>query len=266
MSKTVIIGDVHGRSLWKLITHQERDADRVIFIGDYFDSFDISGVEQLHNFREIIEYKETAFTNEGGDDQHKTEVVLLIGNHDHHYFPEVGYSGTSGYQTRIAPSISQVVDENRQHLQMAYGFGEYLFTHAGVSPIFMDEVFGSNGWSKENVVADLNELFKHKPKAFEFNGFDPYGDNVTQTPIWIRPRSLMASNNMSTNKKNPKLSSKKTLKEDYIQVVGHTQVMKLDLDSAIKAFGGRYYLIDCQATTGDYLIIEDDEFKIGKTK
>jgi predicted MPP superfamily phosphohydrolase len=256
MSKTVIIGDVHGRSLWKLITHQERDADRIIFIGDYFDSFDISGVEQLHNFKEIIEYKETS----------GKEVVLLIGNHDHHYFPEIGYTGTSGYQSRIAPSISQVIDENRHHLQMAYGFGEYLFTHAGVSPIFMDEVFGSNGWSKENVVADLNELFKHKPKAFDFNGFDPSGDNITQTPIWIRPRSLMASNNMSTNKKNPKLSSNNSLKKDYIQIVGHTQVVKLDLDGAMKAMGGRYYLIDCQGTTGEYLIIEDNQLRVGKTR
>jgi predicted MPP superfamily phosphohydrolase len=256
MSKTVIIGDVHGKSLWKLITHQERDADRIIFIGDYFDSFEISGVEQLHNFREIIEYKETS----------GKEVVLLIGNHDHHYFPEIGYNGTSGYQTRIAPSISQVVDENRHYLQMAYGFGEYLFTHAGVSPIFMDEVFGSNGWSKENVVADLNELFKHKPKAFNFNGFDPSGDNITQTPIWIRPRSLMASNNMSVNKKNPKLSSNNSLKEDYIQIVGHTQVVKLDLDGAMKAMGGRYYLIDCQGTTGEYLIIENDQLRVGKTR
>jgi len=256
MKKTVVIGDTHGRSLWKLITHQEQDADRFIFVGDYFDSFDISGVEQLHNFREIIEYKEIS-----GKD-----VILLIGNHDYHYFPEIGYTGTSGYQTRIAPSISQVIDENRHHLQMAYGFGEYLFTHAGVSPIFMNEVFGSKGWSKENVVADLNELFKHKPKAFNFNGFEPSGDNITQTPIWIRPRSLMASNNMSVNKKNPKLSSNKSLKKDYIQIVGHTQVFKLDIDGAMKAAGGRYYLIDCQESTGEYLIIEDNELKIGKTR
>jgi|694.fasta_scaffold14722_24 hypothetical protein len=244
--KTVILGDTHGRSLWKLITHQEKDADRIIFIGDYFDSFDISGVEQLHNFREIIEYKETS----------GKEVVLLIGNHDYHYFPEIGYTGTIGYQTRIAPSISQIIDENRHHLQMAYGFGEYLFTHAGVSPVFMDEVFGSNGWSKENVVVDLNELFKHKPKAFDFNGFESSGDNITQTPIWIRPRSLMVS-----NKKHDR-----SLKKDYIQIVGHTQVVRLDLDTAIKAMGGRYYLIDCQETTGEYLIIENDKFKIGKTR
>lgn len=254
--KTIVISDTHGRSLWKLITYQEKDADRIIFLGDYFDSFDIPGVEQIHNFKEIIEYKKTS----------SKEVVMLIGNHDHQYFPEVGYTGTSGYQPGIAPSISQVIEENRDHLQIAYGFNNYLFTHAGVSPIFMDQVFGSNSWSKENVVTDLNEMFKHKPKVFNFNGFDPYGDNITQTPIWIRPRSLMASNNMSINKKNPKLSSKTSLKKDYIQIVGHTQVIKLDVDGAMKAMGGRYYFTDCQETSGEYLIIQDDGLSVGTTR
>ena len=55
--KTIILGDTHGRSNWKLAIHQEQP-DRIIFIGDYFDSFDIPGVEQIHNFKEIIQYKE----------------------------------------------------------------------------------------------------------------------------------------------------------------------------------------------------------------
>ncbi len=177
--KTVVLGDTHGRSNWKLAIYQEEPIDRLIFIGDYFDSYDIPGVEQIDNFKNIIKYKE---------DNPQVEVVMLIGNHDHHYFPEIGYTGTSGYQHRIAPSITQVIDENRHHLQMAYGFDNYLFTHAGVSPVFMDQVFGKDDWSKESVVVDLNELFRYKPKAFEFNGFDAYGDNSTQTPIWIRPR------------------------------------------------------------------------------
>jgi hypothetical protein len=244
--KTLCLGDTHGRSNWKLAIHQE-NPDRVIFMGDYFDSFEISGVEQLHNFKEIIEFKNST----------DKEVVLLIGNHDHHYFPEIGYTGTIGYQTRIAPSIVQVIDENRHHLQMAYGFKEYLFTHAGVSPVFMNDVFGVNGWSKENVVADLNELFRYKPKAFDFYGFDPYGDSETQTPIWIRPRSLMRAN------KNKDYG----LKKDYIQIVGHTQIKELNLLHTQKITGGRYYFIDTMETSGQYLIIGDDnELSVNSTK
>jgi hypothetical protein len=246
MSKTIVIGDLHGRSNWKLAIHQE-NPDRVIFIGDYFDSFEISGVEQIHNFKEIIEYKKT---------NPQVEVIMLIGNHDHHYFPEVGYTGTSGYQSGVGHAITQVIDENRHHLQMAYGFGEYLFTHAGVSPRFMDQVFGPNDWSKENVVVDLNELFRYKPKSFEFNGFDPYGDSQEQTPIWIRPGSLM-----SINKKH-----EKGLKKDYIQIVGHTQMKKLDILGSDKYTGGRYYFIDTMETSGDYLIIEDGKLRTNSVR
>lgn len=237
--KTIVLGDTHGRSNWKLAIHQDKP-DRVIFIGDYFDSFEISGVEQIDNFKQIIKYKE---------DNPQVEVVMLIGNHDHHYFPEVGYTGTSGYQSGIAPSITQVIDENRHHLKIAYEFGEYLFTHAGVSPVFMDQVFGKEGWSKDYIETDLNELFKYKPRAFNFNGLESSGDNTTQTPIWIRPRSLM-----SANKKH-----EKGLKKDYIQVVGHTQMNKLDLDGSDKFTGGRYYFIDTMETSGQYLVIEDNK-------
>ncbi len=245
--KTVVLGDTHGRSNWKLAIYQEEPIDRLIFIDDYFDSYDIPGVEQIDNFKNIIKYKE---------DNPQVEVVMLIGNHDHHYFPEIGYTGTSGYQHRIAPSITQVIDENRHHLQMAYGFDNYLFTHAGVSPVFMDQVFGKDDWSKESVVVDLNELFRYKPKAFEFNGFDGYGDNSTQTPIWIRPRSLMSS-----NKKH-----EKGLKKDYIQVVGHTHMKRIDLKGSDQFTGGRYYFIDTMDTSGDYLIIEDNKLRINSVK
>jgi predicted MPP superfamily phosphohydrolase len=246
MKKTLILGDTHGRSNWKLAIHQEQP-DRVIFIGDYFDSFEFSGVEQIDNFKQIIQYKEN---------NPQVEVVLLIGNHDHHYFPEIGYTGTSGYQSKIAPSITQVIDENRHHLQMAYGFENYLFTHAGVSPVFMDQVFGADDWSIENVVVDLNEMFRYKPKAFEFNGFDAYGDNTTQTPIWIRPRSLMQVNKKHT----------KSLKKDYIQIVGHTGMKRLDLDGTDKFTGGRYYFIDTMETTGEYLIIQDNKLRTNSVK
>ena len=246
MKKTLVLGDTHGRSNWKLAIHQEQP-DRVIFIGDYFDSFEFSGVEQIDNFKQIIQYKEN---------NPQVEVVLLIGNHDHHYFPEIGYTGTSGYQSGIAPSITQAIDENRHHLQMAYGFDKYLLTHAGVSPVFMDQVFGENDWSVESVVVDLNELFRYKPKAFEFNGFDAYGDNTTQTPIWIRPRSLM-----SANKKH-----KKSLRKEYIQIVGHTGMKRIDIDGSDKFTGGRYYFIDTMEISGEYLVIQDNSLSVNSVK
>ena len=244
--KTIVLGDTHGRSVWKLITHKE-NPDRVIFIGDYFDSFDISGVEQIHNFKEIIEYKEKG----------ECEVVMLIGNHDHHYFPEIGNTGTSGYQTTLAPSINQVIDENRHHLIMAYQMQEFVFTHAGVSSKFMDNVFGKGGWKTETIVDQLNEMFKYKPKTFEFAMavnpdqwyIDPTGDNQEQSPIWIRPRSLMRANY-------------DTLRKQIVQVVGHTEIKKIDVEG--HGTGNRYWFIDTLGTSGQYMIIEDGEIRFNE--
>ncbi len=36
--KTIVIGDIHGRTSWKDIIEKEQTWDKVIFIGDYFDS------------------------------------------------------------------------------------------------------------------------------------------------------------------------------------------------------------------------------------
>lgn len=241
--KTLVIGDIHGRSTWKLAVHLE-NPDRVIFVGDYFDSFDLNAEEQLNNFLDIIEYKKTS----------GKEVVLLIGNHDLHYFPEVGYTGTSGYQPVAKYQIEYVIDQNRQHLQMAYQFDNYLFTHAGVSTVFMNNVFGEGGWSIEHVAVELNELFRYKPHAFEFTGWDPYGNDKGQTPVWIRPLALLRSNRNTV------------LKKQYVQIFGHTQMDRIDLKAIQKSYGNRYYPIDCLGTSGEYLIIEGDKVKVGSTK
>lgn len=231
--KIVVIADLHGISLWKDIVSKNKDADKVVFLGDYFDSFDIPGIDQIFNFKKIIEYKNTS----------NSEVTLLIGNHDCHYFPEIGYTGTSGYQNKISVYINQIIQDNRMHLQIAHKIDNFLFTHAGVSDVFMNQTFGDNNWNIDNIDFELNELFKYKPKSFDFNGLEPSGDNMCQTPIWIRPRSLMKAN------KDSKIKNK------YIQVVGHTKVTQIDVKGL--STGDRYYFIDCLSTSGQYMVIND---------
>jgi len=239
--KTLILGDTHGRSNWKDVLAAHPDAARVIFMGDYFDSFDISGVEQLHNFNEIIRFKEET----------DKEVIMLIGNHDHHYL-DVGET-YSGYKAAHKWDFQDALKKNMHHLQIAYKLDDVLFTHAGVSPIWMDDTFGYTGWTRETMVADLNELYRVKPHRFNFShkGWDPSGDSVEQGPIWIRPRSLMKSNKGDDG-----------LKKRFIQVVGHTQVNNIfdSFTASEKAMGGRYYLVDAMEE-GGYVVYEDGELK-----
>lgn len=237
--KTVFIGDIHGRSDWKLIVHLEQP-DRVVFVGDYFDSCNISGAEQIHNFKEIIEYKKSG----------KSEVIMLIGNHDYHYFPWIGRQHTTGYQSGIAMQIGQLLEENQHHLQMCYEMNNILCSHAGIGH---DWLVYQNEHSSGSIAEFVNDIWKYQPRKFAFNGcgFDDTGDSKTQTPIWIRPRSLMAGNKDTF------------LKKDYIQIVGHTGVNQIDIKG--KATGGRYYFIDA-LDAGEYLVLTDDTFTLGKIK
>lgn len=229
--KTVFIGDLHGRSTWKDILAKEQP-DHVVFMGDYFDSFDLSAAVQMHNFQELIDYKTTS----------KASVIMLIGNHDLHYFSGINDAQTSGFQRVAYWQINQLVEDNKHHMQMAYQYGKYLCSHAGISPEWLNRR-GYNH-SEGSIVRFVNDLWKHKPGAFSFadNGYghsNPYGDDTYQTPVWIRPKSLM------------KACKNTTLKQDYIQIVGHTEVKSIDIKG--NGTGGRYYFIDA-VPSGQYLV------------
>jgi len=246
--KLVAIGDIHGRDIWKQIVAKEHDADEFVFVGDYFDSFTVKGPDQINNFLDIIEFKK----------QSKVPVILLIGNHDHHYYPGVDDSGTSGYQTLLAPSIKYVVNENKQYLQAAYQVGEFVFTHAGLSSEWLDDSI--EDWNADNVVEKVNELFQYQPGKIAYRSYKQVGDQVYgaqgygneafQGPIWIRPTALMNAN-------------KKTLRKKIIQVVGHTPQDNIDIEG--KSTGGRYYFIDTlEYNQGQYLIVTDGVVSLGK--
>jgi hypothetical protein len=247
--KLVAIGDIHGRDIWKQIVAKEQDADEFVFVGDYFDSFTVKGVDQINNFLDIIEFKK----------QSKVPVTLLLGNHDYHYYPGIDETSTSGYQTLMAPSIKHVVGDNKQHLQAAYQSGEFIFSHAGFSSMWLDDIV--EDWDVTNMVDKVNELFKYQPgliayRSFkminetEWYGAQGYGDETFQGPIWIRPKSLMKANY-------------DTLRKQIIQVVGHTPQDNIDIKGM--STGGRYYFIDTlEYNQGQYLVVTDGVVSLGK--
>lgn len=213
--RILAIGDVHGRSHWKEIIANE-SFDKVIFVGDYFDSFNIGGESQIENFKDIIALK-TALHN---------DCILLIGNHDVHYmnFWQERYSGfQKGYQY----TISDVLHKNLDKLQMCYTQDNLCFTHAGITKT----------WAKKHYIdlnfleKSINELWYYRPLSFMFQGKEPYGNDITQSPIWVRPESL-----------------REDAIEDYIHIVGHTTVKDISyLENVI--------LIDCLENK-NYLIHE----------
>jgi len=243
--KTVLIGDIHGHNSWKQIIDKEQDADRFVFVGDYFDSFTIPGVKQMDNFLDIIEFKEST----------DKEVVLLLGNHDYHYFPEIDETSTSGYQTTMAPTFKILLGENKKHLQIAYQFDDFVCSHAGFSSVWLDDIV--EDWDVTNMVDKVNELFQNQPGLIAYRSFKMinetewigargYGEETFQGPLWIRPKALMNANY-------------DTLRTQIRQVVGHTTRKQIDIEG--QSTGGRYYFIDTMPR--EYLIVIDGDVHLG---
>lgn len=232
--KTICLGDTHGRQDWKKIV--EQPFDRVIFIGDYLDTReDITPLEQLENLREIILFKQFNLN----------KVILLIGNHDYHYWPGID-ERYSGYQPQMRASFEYEFRQFGDMFQMAHEQDGIMFTHAGVT----EEWLKNNNLTKDDphffLLDQINDLFKHQPSKFGFCGFDPYGDNITQSPIWVRPRSLM-----------------KDHVKGYKQVVGHTTMKKIE-PMAYNEDIDKFYFIDTLGMSGEYLVIEDGTINIMK--
>jgi hypothetical protein len=216
--KTIFIGDIHGRNIWKDIIKKENPS-RVVFVGDYFDSFDIPGIDQIHNFREICNLK-----LESG-----IEVILLVGNHELHYM-HIG-AIYSGFQPGLQFDISSILSENKDLLQMVYTIDDLLVSHAGVSSVWMDGTFGDE-WNIRNLVDLINQTFLYRPRNFKFSGYDPHGDSPTQSPVWIRPKSLLVANRKSE------------IKSTFRQVFGHTQMTQRQISSLENWAGRRYFPVD----------------------
>lgn len=248
MSKTIVIGDVHGTQWWRYIVDTQ-EFDHVIFIGDYLDTHEkISAVEQLRNLEDIIAFKKA----------NPDKVTLLIGNHDHLYWPGNTHTNVSGYQPGAAVSFTNVLNENRDLFKAAHSYKNILFTHAGVDELWMRLVseIGKVGnvpnYTASEIADWVNEVWKYQHLFFCFNGrSDPEGDEIGQTPMWIRPRALMKG-------------SQNIKKAGIVQVCGHTAQKSIDIEG--KATGGKYFFIDTLGTSGEYLVYLDGIFSIGNIK
>lgn len=203
MKNIVAIGDIHGRSIWKQIVKNNPNADLFVFIGDYFDSFNVSPIEQKQNFREILSFKRA----------NPTKVVLLFGNHEFHYL-RGSVNKYAGYQATQQWDFQELLEEALKDdlMTMCYTYKKLMFTHAGVTKTWAN----NNEILLYDVENEINYLFKRYKQYFDFQlglNYSDIGDDVNQGPIWIRPNSL-----------------KQDRLDGYIHIVGHTSSDDIDID------------------------------------
>lgn len=114
------IGDIHGRRNWQSLSFDAYD--KVIFAGDYVDSYRIPETDITDVLKAVIGLKH----------RDPERFVLLLGNHDiqYLYFP---HYPCSGFRPAMQPGWTHLFRENESFFQAAWQHDNYLFTHAGVS-------------------------------------------------------------------------------------------------------------------------------------
>ncbi len=234
--RTIAIGDLHGNDKWKQVVLKE-NFDKIVFVGDYFDSFEIPTMKQLENFRDLIAYKKA----------NTDRVVLLLGNHDFHYtrFCKKEYKGFSAARKMaVEQDLNDAIKGDL--IQACYFTDTIIFSHAGVTMNWCENngmvMHNPEGCTEFPNMGKINDFLKFSPRIFEYiSGGDPSGDDVYQSPIWVRPNSL-----------------RKDKLYGFTQVVGHTYQDNLVLsDDGI-------VLIDTFNSSGEYLVIENNKFYANK--
>jgi hypothetical protein len=144
--KIMVIPDVHGRDYWKSFPKDE--FDKIVFLGDYVDSFDKSDEEILTNLLNIIKYKK--------DNMDKVE--LLLGNHDLQYLFNYMSNGCSGYRDNMYAPLHILFNDNKHLFKPIHQIDDYIFSHAGITSVWLNKLKQELKDTPYNEIENLEEL------------------------------------------------------------------------------------------------------------
>lgn len=245
-SKVVFIGDIRGRDAWIDVVQENKDADKFVFFGNYFDPFtdrqlDTQAVSS--NFIQIIDFKE----------EYPDKVVLLLGQNEFKYLSTEQPDGSFGAEIKAHLLFWSNL------FSVAYQFDSLLCSCRGISWAWLDRV--ASGWHPEYVAQEVNELFKSDPSKFAYYGksegdFQYYELGlVFESPFYIWTKSLQFADGYSDGR----------ITNRFIQVHSGDQVMVHEgrkyEDNHSQQFQERYYNVNAlQRYPEGYLILENGQF------
>jgi len=184
--KIIIISDIHGSDNWKRVIPYKDQFDKIVVLGDEFDSWTNKWPNQMDNALDLIKFKTL----------NSEKVDLCWSNHATSYFLR---EQCSGFQPERFIDIKEFYDKNQNLYDAIYIYDNWVFSHAGISKAWMKSCGIKN-------IRKINRLFRERPNYFRWVGPNGYGDNDNEGPFWIRPISLL----------------KNSIKK-YHQCVGHTE-------------------------------------------
>lgn len=133
MSYILIVPDVHEKiDRADQIVQQFSDAERVIWLGDYLDSFEYVG--QPEHWKEVCEWMDRMAQD--------PKNIMLAGNHDVHYFTDIKEYLCNGYYASKHDIVKDVLGHSwvskLKWIHTETVNGELtVFSHAGLNPAFI---------------------------------------------------------------------------------------------------------------------------------
>lgn len=249
-AEILIIPDVHGRTFWREPVNKALNdigIKRIIFLGDYVDPYRQEGItpeDALNVFREIIDIKKN----------NMDKVVLLVGNHDSSYMFKIGRGCRYDYFN--GEIIENLFDDNFRlfslvHSEVVNG-KTFLFTHAGVNPMWIREhsdFFGIDDETKIDFdfIKGVDWMNRLSEKGLKLM------DMLCECSSWRGGESVYSS--LIWCDVFEHISDKSEL-PGCIQVFGHTQ----QRTSPVR-WGDFLYCLDCRREfyiTSEGIIVDSD--------
>ena len=124
--KLLIVPDVHGRDFWIKPCKDIEKYDKIIFLGDYHDPYPFQVSE--HTSRKRLREELVPFVEDNKD-----KIICLKGNHDCNYTIGVMADRHDHFNHDQVKALLE-----RMNLQLAHQEGNFLFTHSGVLPAWLE--------------------------------------------------------------------------------------------------------------------------------
>ena len=188
-NKILVIPDIHGRRFWKAPCENIENYDKVIFLGDYLDPYDfenISVMDAIENFQEIIEFKKN----------NADKVILLLGNHDMPYFSSDYYS-FSRWHCRHSENhhreIVSLFDGNKDLFKIAHVEDDIIFTHAGIESGWLENVVECKDEDINKICDRINSLLESKDTLRQLYSISSRRGGYNEYPscIWADVHDMM---------------------------------------------------------------------------
>lgn len=242
--KTLVISDLHGHDSWKSLCKNEHEYDKIIFLGDYTDSFTIPGKDIIDNLIEIIEFKQ----------KNHEKVELLLGNHDTQYISKFRWHRVSGFRQSYEKQMNDIFDKNLTLFKIAFSYDKFLFTHAGINDSWAKRncLFSNltNSFETQDSVScdelcyNINELFFNSNESIFDCGSIRRGRQATGGPLWNDIREI----------------KKSKILENIIQIAGHTPKKEVHIIQKNK----HSKMIFCDCLPYEYITIINGKVIVNK--